>query len=378
MYKNCTKYFILFQNGGEDMNDENNILENYQTTSSETDEKSIYFHINNLKTQKIEQTKENSQKKQSLYNTNKYLITTILAILIYILCAWTAQVTLPEIIDLEIPLVILFSLIITALSNQGYKKSCYVAFLVITIITYQFNPSYAFFVIMSLLANWIYECIELIYSNQDDYSKTGSLEIKFGIKDYFNRMKYHILLSVVLFITFTLLSYYYPAIFQSLITSAVDGLKDGVKDGSIKLETLPLFMNNLSVGLNMVLGGFYLSVTTVYLLVYNALIVGYTAALMNLGYFLSFTLPHGIIELSAIILAGAAGTRVTQGVLTLLSGIYLNKENKSDIFSEKVELALKMFFDSILLIIVITVLLLIAAFIEANLTLPIGQMLMGV
>lgn len=377
----CTKivhFFLvnIFINGGDMMNDENQIQQNITT---KTDTKSIYYHINNLKKSKIENDEESEKQKQSLYSTNKYIAIIFLSVLIYVLCAWSAKVTIPEIIDLEVPVLVLISLILTAISNQKYAKGIYILFIIIAIIIYQVNTTYSLFISIALLSNWIYYCIENIYSNKEDYNNnTGSLEITFKIKDFFNRMKFHILLSFIIFMFFTIITYYYPGIFQSLIMPAVDGLKDGVKDGTIKLETIPLFMNNLSVALNMILGGFYLSVTSMYLLVYNALIVGYTAASMKLSYFLSLTLPHGVLELSAIILAGAAGTRITQGLLKILSGIRPDKENKSEYFSKNVEIALKMIFDSALLIILITIMLFIAAFIEANLTLPIGQMLMGI
>jgi uncharacterized membrane protein SpoIIM required for sporulation len=111
-------------------------------------------------------------------------------------------------------------------------------------------------------------------------------------------------------------------------------------------------------------------------LAFNAIVVGYTGYTTNLLYFLSFTLPHGIIELFAIILAGAAGFRITHALLTILNGIKIKDENRANIFADHVEIACKMLFDVLVMIIITAVLLIIAAYIEANLTIPIGQYLM--
>ena len=195
--------------------------------------------------------------------------------------------------------------------------------------------------------------------------------------EHFHHVKYHLLLSVVIFLTFTLLGYFYPSVFQSVVLPTLQGMNDGVQQGTIKLETISLFTNNFSVAMNIVLGGLYFSTSTCYLIIFNALIVGFSACSMNLYHFLSYTLPHGILELTGIIIAGAAGFRLTHTVVSILSGIQLDKENKKEIFINHVEIAGKMLVDVLVMIVIMSILLIIAAYIEANLTIPIGHMILG-
>lgn len=195
---------------------------------------------------------------------------------------------------------------------------------------------------------------------------------KIGV-DYFNRMKYYCLLSFMIFVAFLLLSYFYPSFFSSIMSQALQNMRDGVTNGQILLETTPLFINNFTVALNIYTSGIYLSIPSLYLLAYNAAMVGYTGASLPLNYFLAYTIPHGIFELTAIIFAGAASFRLTHGILKLFAGINFKVENKREYFFRNAEVCLMMIVDSAVLMVIIAVLLLVAAFIEANITLGIGQ-----
>ena len=191
-------------------------------------------------------------------------------------------------------------------------------------------------------------------------------------------MKYHVCLSLLLFVAFTILSYIYPGTFQQLVLPAVQGLNQGVENGTITLETVSLFINNFSVALSLFEGGVFFSIPTIYLLIYNGLVIGFTGSQVPLNYFLSYTLPHGIIELSAIVLAGGAGFRITHAIVIFLSGIKIKCPDKSKYFTAHAEVAVKMMIDAVVLIIFVAILLIIAAYIEANLTIPIGQYIMGI
>lgn len=318
-------------------------------------------------------------KKHNMSTTGQFFATTILSILIFSLSAWVSNVGFLEIVDFEIPMVILFTLILTALSNQGYSKISFLAYGILSCIVYSFNPSYTFFLVTAITSNLIVLFTEKIYLNKNDFrwNNDDKKSHNFFIS-HLLRVKYHLLLSFALFVIFILLGYFYPSVFQSIVLPTIQGMSEGVKEGTVKLETISLFTNNLYVALNIMIGGLYFSSQTMYMLIFNALVVGYTACTMNLSYFLSYTLPHGIIELTAIIIAGAAGFRITHAVITLLSGIKLDSDEKGKIFTEHVQMCCKMFFDVSIMLIVIIILLLIAAFIEANLTITIGNMIIGI
>jgi uncharacterized membrane protein SpoIIM required for sporulation len=77
--------------------------------------------------------------------------------------------------------------------------------------------------------------------------------------------------------------------------------------------------------------------------------------------FIIYTVPHGIFEISGFIIAGAAGFRLTKIIYNLLR----SDDNLSDHYWE--------FKDALALFIIAIVLIVIAAIIEANYTLPLGN-----
>ena len=335
----------------------------------------IFFNHNENSIKEKEEYKniKDLKNKNEENSISYYLVTCIIAMLIYSFCAWGTNIAFTEIIDLELPLVILFTLILTCCIKQGYSKISYAIYLIVSCIFYFIIPSYTFLFTTALTSNIIVKFIELIYYNKNDYGSKNFVKSNNLIVGYFSRMKYYVILSLVLFIIFLILGYFFAGTFQSIVFPSVQGLNEGVQQGTVKLETISLFINNFSVAMNMVLGGLYFSTMSIYLLLFNALVIGYVACTTDLIYFLSFTLPHGIIELFAIVLAGGAGFRVTHAIFILISGIRINEENRSDIFVEHVEICCKMLLDVLIMIVIIATLLIIAAYIEANLTIPIGK-----
>lgn len=352
----------------------NNNKQTYKE-SSENDRPIIFFN----NTENPAKENEEDKKIKDIRNRNEhpnilnYIVTCIIAVLIYSFCAWGTNIAFTEIIDLELPLVIFLTLILTSCTIQGYSKISYAIYIILSCILYFIIPSYTFFFTTALASNIIVRYIKLIYYNKNDYGNENYVKSNNMIMGYVSRMKYYVILSFIIFIIFLILGYFFAGTFQSIVLPSVQGLNEGVQQGTVTLETISLFTNNFTVAMNMVLGGLYFSTMSVYLLIFNALVIGYVACTTDLVYFLSFTLPHGIIELSAIILAGGAGFRITHAIFILISGIKIKQENRSDIFVEHAETCFKMLLDVIILIVVIAILLIIAAYIEANLTIPIGK-----
>ncbi|OED29557.1 stage II sporulation protein M [Methanosphaera sp. WGK6] len=346
------------------------------------DEKSIYTRINNIKDNLDFKADKKIYDKKVVSDINIYLVTTILAVLIYIASAWTAQVKMPDIMDIELPLVVVSTLIITFFAENNLKKIIYpVSIIAILAVYIQVNPTYAFIIICAFISQLFIDCVNHTYTNIYDFQLDKKFQlnednksIKRYIIIYFHRIKYHILLSLTILLVFMLLGYFYPSVFQSLVLPGIQQMQQGVQQGTVTLSTNYLFMNNYSVAINMFIGGAYLSVTTIYLIIYNALFIGYMGSTLPITYFLSYTLPHGIVELAGIILAGAAGFRITQAILRILSGF---SRNKNASFKDHLFSGLKMVVDAIILMLIIAVLLFIAAYIEANLTISIGSALLG-
>lgn len=346
--------------------------ENYNLDTSNNEHNIIYFtNADKIVTSPDEVEEKPSSKK---VEPTRYVAPVLISMFIYSLCIWITKTSFLEIVDLELPFLILITLILSELIIQGYAKYVYPLYVIMASLSYSFiNTTYALLIVLSLTGVIVTRCLEKIYYNPVDYPSIGNDE--FRISELFSRMKYHVLLSFMLFVIFMFVGYYYPSIFQPLVMPSVENLHNGVQEGTVALETVSLFVNNISVAINIILSGFYLSVYTVYLLVFNALFIGFSGAITNIKYFLLFTLPHGIIELSAIILSGATGFRITHAFLVLLNGIKLNKDNRNEIFVDACNVFIKMFLDVGILIIIITVMLFVAAVIEANFTVSIGTFL---
>ncbi len=122
---------------------------------------------------------------------------------------------------------------------------------------------------------------------------------------------------------------------------------------------------NIAVILQLLIGAFLFGSTTFLSLSINGYYLGtYTAvAILNnsINAFLILVLPHGIFEIPAIIIAGAAGFKIPYEIVRYLAGKKEQPLTKEDI-KEYLTLALI----SIILIVI-------AAWIEANVTLKIAK-----
>ena len=340
------------------------------------DNRPIIFFNNNetlMKEKNENQSIKNLNNDLNNQNIIYYLATSIIALIIYSFCAWGTNIAFTEILDLELPLILLLTIVLSSCILQGYSKVSYLIYFIISCILYFISPSYTFFFVTALTSNIIVKYITLICNNKYDYGNENCGNSKNIVLKFMLRMKYYVILSLFIFIIFLIIGYFYAGLFQPIVLPSVQGLSEGVKQGTVKLETISLFINNFSVAMNMIFGGLYFSTMSTYLLIFNALVIGYSACATNLFYFISFTLPHGIIELFAIVLACGAGFRVTHAIFVLISGIKISKENRNDIFVEHVEICCKMLSDVLIMIVIIAILLIIAAYIEANLTIPLGK-----
>jgi uncharacterized membrane protein SpoIIM required for sporulation len=87
------------------------------------------------------------------------------------------------------------------------------------------------------------------------------------------------------------------------------GSHDGAVDSS--LMSASIMTNNIKVAILAFAGGITFGLLTVYLMVYNGILIGALAALFwhhGKSYdFWAYIVPHGMIELTAIFIAGGAG-----------------------------------------------------------------------
>ncbi|WNS77465.1 stage II sporulation protein M [Bacillus sp. DTU_2020_1000418_1_SI_GHA_SEK_038] len=97
------------------------------------------------------------------------------------------------------------------------------------------------------------------------------------------------------------------------MAQGVDPEKLGSSDGAVdsSFMSAAIMTNNIQVAILAFTGGVTFGILTIYLLIYNGILVGALAALFwhhGKSYdFWAYIVPHGMIELTAIFIAGGAG-----------------------------------------------------------------------
>lgn len=176
------------------------------------------------------------------------------------------------------------------------------------------------------------------------------------------------------------LSYLFAWFLDPYLLPLLQSFQQKAMDGTLKLETLSLFQNNATIALYIYVGGILMGVVTGFLLITNGAFIGYVASKLPLGDFIIYTVPHGIFELTGIILAGAAGFRLGSIVFHFLNDVTKIKSNIS--IKNQIVYLFKVnsddFKDSLTLFIIGVVLLIIAAFVEANLSIGWGQFIQSI
>jgi uncharacterized membrane protein SpoIIM required for sporulation len=103
----------------------------------------------------------------------------------------------------------------------------------------------------------------------------------------------------------------------------VEGVKSGTTGGggqwNYPLMSSYIMFNNISVSLRAFVFGITLGLGTIYVLFFNGALLGALTALMymygNPKNYWSLILPHGVIELTAIFISGAAGLIIAKNML---------------------------------------------------------------
>lgn len=217
--------------------------------------------------------------------------------------------------------------------------------------------------------------------------------IKDEIKTAFANNKGILLISILLFVIPMFIGYFCSDEISAYIAPMVDQFEQQVADGTVTLTTQSLFINNVSVAFILfalaALGG----VLGAIILANNGIFIGYYAVNFNVWAYAALTLPHGIFEIPAIIIATTGGFTLLSFILHFIYGLYSPDYSYLDIFDpyfSKVKITTKQRFvaafkknqnklkESFIFLCLSVVLLIIAAFIEANLTIPIASWLFSI
>jgi stage II sporulation protein M len=186
----------------------------------------------------------------------------------------------------------------------------------------------------------------------------------------YKRNEVYLLLSTVIFLISVLLGYALAGILSPFLAGLFGNLNSSVVQGQTQLQTLPIFLKNLDIILFIYIGGVLFGLGTAIYMVFNGFFIGYTASQYPLGNYILFNIPHGIPELIAIIISGAAGFRLASCVYHIFNGLTHMRSDISQTnqFRYIIEMNMDEFWESVSLMVIAIVLVLIASFIEANLS----------
>jgi uncharacterized membrane protein SpoIIM required for sporulation len=191
----------------------------------------------------------------------------------------------------------------------------------------------------------------------------------------YKRNETYIILSAVILLGSILAGYAFAGFLSPVLGGVYGEFQNKIVHGQIQLNTFSLFFNNLDVALIIYIGGAFVGIVSVAYLIFNGLFIGYAGTQFPLSDYIVYTLPHGIPELLGIIIAGAAGFRLGSCVLNIFKDLI---HMRTDI-SQKTQIKyildshIDEFWESLKLLSIAIVLLLIAAIIEANITLAWGN-----
>lgn len=345
-------------------------------SDTDTQTRKTTFALSENSEELLKNSQKNKRPHHNIEKINFYLLTSITTMFIYVAFAAINGAKFSDVMLIQLPLGVIISLIMTYLTLNDHILVSFTVFSAITALIYGLlSPDIAFIILVAILSQAMVITVDGIYTNENDYMigyrPPTARTWRHHFTKAFSRMKYHLLLAVLLLIFGIIFAYFYPATFQNILIQSIQGMQDG---GTSALTTKGLFINNSSVAMLMIECSVLFAIPTLYLLFYNGLVIGFVGMHISLGQFMAYTLPHGIFELTAIVIAGAISFRIAQAVLEVLNAIVNSKVK----FKESVKTGVDMILDCFIPIILVFVLLIIAAFIEANLTIPIGQFVLSV
>ena len=209
-------------------------------------------------------------------------------------------------------------------------------------------------------------------------------------KAAFSNNKWILLFSTLLFVIPLLIGYFYADAIAEYIQPMVDAFQKQVDEGVITLTTHSIFANNVTVAIILYALSAIGGVLGALILANNGLFIGYFGAGFDIYAYLALTVPHGIFEIPAIIIATTGGFVLLSFVLHFLWNIISPDYSYLDIFDpyfSDVKITLKQRFyaafkknqnklkESFIFLCLAVILLIIAAFIEANITVPLANWL---
>lgn len=196
----------------------------------------------------------------------------------------------------------------------------------------------------------------------------------------YKRNEILLIISAAVFFGSLFIGYFLAGFLDQILAGILRSFKDSINKGQIQLTTLSIFANNIKIAFYLYGLGITLGIFTLIILSWNGLFIGYVASKFPVGDFIIYTLPHGVFELSGIVIAAAAGLRLGSMLINIIRDILDIRRYMpiGEQFKKILDTNYFEFKDSLKLFIIAAVLILIGAFIEANFTVAWGNFIKGV
>ncbi len=206
------------------------------------------------------------------------------------------------------------------------------------------------------------------------------LDFKKEIRLAFSENKMAICISIAILLISLILGYVLEPNLHAYLNPVVENLSKQVETGNIKLTFHSIFSNNIRIVFFMFIFGL-LCCFSALILAFNGFFVGYFVAVNSNDMFktLLLLIPHGIFEFSSCIIACASGFVLFKFLYRFLKAFARNDEGSlsNQLYESYVENFDKLK-QSIMLLLVATVLMIIAGIFEVYLTLPIANFILSI
>ena len=206
------------------------------------------------------------------------------------------------------------------------------------------------------------------------------LDFKKEIRSAFSENKMAICISIAILLISLILGYVLEPNLHAYLNPVVENLSKQVETGNIKLTFHSIFSNNIRIVFFMFIFGI-LCCFSALILAFNGFFVGYFVAVNSNDMFktLLLLIPHGIFEFSSCIIACASGFVLFKFLYRFLKAFARNDEGSlsNQLYESYVENFDKLK-QSIMLLLVATVLMIIAGIFEVYLTLPIANFILSI
>ena len=183
------------------------------------------------------------------------------------------------------------------------------------------------------------------------------------LKEYIFRNRNLFLISLIIFVVSAIVGVFISDLIREFMIEIFNQLIGNLPPNScVADEAIFLFTNNIRANILILLGGFVFSIFSIFSIILNGIVLGFTYTLVNPLQFFVGIAPHGIFELTATIMSLMGAFIITKLEINLIDALFKHE------FREELHNSSLLIKDIILTFIITSILLVVAAIIEAGIT----------